>query len=210
MLAGTAILRRIEGIAGALACHHVATGSHGQRAGAAVAQVTVTTHPAAIGTATGIRSRRISGSRRRYVERQVVAVNERDVVEVVVAATVQCEFRQRNRRLPAGAVAVEDFPTVPCFARAGAGAVEIAAASSPDSAGPGRSFQCLRLPRLENETRFLVGDRGKNSGPHSLSAFVNQCENGRATTRKQWCEQKQNENSSCRLPFQHLIWAAKA
>ena len=112
---------------------------------------------------------------------QVVAVDEADVVEVLVAVVVERELGEHGgRRRPRAAALDLTGAAVARGAGPLAGGVEGAAGAAPEAARPPlRRVQRAQLPRREREARGLQRRRpraGQQARPHRVAAAVGEGE----------------------------------
>ena len=119
---------------------------------------------------------------------EVVAVDHRDVVEVLAAA--DGELGQRHGRLP-GQRARERAAAVARLA-APAAAVEGASRAAPHPAGlgPRRHVHGPRLPRVQ----LRAAAHGRGRRPHRRAAVVGDRECGRSCAGRKGSEQEQAED----------------
>ncbi|KAK3027894.1 hypothetical protein RJ639_040835 [Escallonia herrerae] len=108
---------------------------------------------------------------------EVVAVDQADVVEVLLAA--EGDFGEGRRRCATDAVAEEGAAAVARGAAAAAGGVEGAAVAPPDAAGPGsREVEGVGFGRCEHEAAASedgLAGAGLNAGPDWVGALVVHC-----------------------------------
>lgn len=172
MIAGAAIFRRVELRARALARHYRPGVRDLQLLGAVGVDV---------GDAAGVLA--VAGSAGGAdAERHIVAVDEADVVEVLVGGpTRDGELCQTHRWRAAGADGALERAAVAGDALSVTVTVEIAAGSGPEPAGPPRrslklfAFSGGQLKATLAESGAAVA--GKCSRPHRVSARVMQGEN---------------------------------
>lgn len=125
----------------------------------------------------------------REVHGQVVPVDHRDIVVVMVAAAADGELRQRRRGLP-GEVARVGAPAVARGAAAPA-AAERAAGAAPDpaAAGPGRHVDRPRPPGVE----LRAADDRDTCWPHCESAVISYGEGRGAAACCEASEQEEED-----------------
>ena len=132
-----------------------------------------------VGHAPGGVARALARTRDRD-DRQVVAVDEADVVEVLTAALPQGDLEQRGRRRGAGAAALHPPAAVARLAHARAVRVEHAPRPRPyPPRPPHRRRELDRLPRLKPEPRrgkLRRAGAGERPRPDRVGAVVGDSE----------------------------------
>lgn len=143
-----------------------------------------------VGGAPGDRAVSCLAVLRRHRHREVVAINEADIVEVKAVGAVKGELRQGGRRDGPGAGALHGSrATVSSEAdEFASGGVLGAQGASPHSAGPGGGDgQGVGLTGQEGEAGgggLRYAGAGEDPWPHGVATLVDECECGRLHTFK--------------------------